>query len=161
MAERVKAWYWNARQRKVGPKGSFPESILFYRHGASESQYGMVRHEELPQIAEGCRKALDELKVEDKKNLQGFKPQSPKLTLIVAGKRHHARFYPGGKSDQKEGNLPGGTVADTKVVTPNHYSFYLQSHHSPKGTARSAHYIVIYDDRGYSCTELEKIVSAD
>jgi eukaryotic translation initiation factor 2C len=36
---------------------TLPEHILFYRDGVSESQYGMVRKEELPLIEKGCKAA--------------------------------------------------------------------------------------------------------
>ncbi|TVY84813.1 Protein argonaute 1B [Lachnellula suecica] len=157
MAERVKAWYRKANGTIPRPKEVLPKNILFYRDGVSESQYGMVYHEERQQIFDGCEQALAELKKEGNiaKNVKWVQP---KLTLIVVGKRHHARFYPFDKIlDQPNANLPGGTVVDTDVVTPNHRNFYLQSHHSPKGTARSSHYVVIHDDLDYPMADLEKI----
>jgi hypothetical protein len=50
-------------------------------------------------------------------------------------------------------------VADTVVVTPNHISFYLQSHDSPLGTAKNGHYVVIHDDRKFDANSLQDIVS--
>ncbi|TGO86607.1 hypothetical protein BPOR_0290g00070 [Botrytis porri] len=132
-----------------------PDHILFYQDGVSESQFGMVRHHEKQQIFDGCSDAYMELKSNLKKKLPGAFPKvakdvkwKPKLTLIVAIKRHHARFYPLTlvKGDP---NLNAGTIIDSVVVTPNHFSFYLQSHCSPLGTARSTQYVVIYDDLDY------------
>lgn len=139
-----------------------PSHILFYRDGVSESQYGMVLHEEKPQIVDACKEYFEEVrKTSMAKNRGGLNLRStwtPKITLIVVTKRHHARFYP---TTGNQVNLNVGSVADTRVVTPNHLSFYLQSHASALGTARSALYNVIYDNVGYSANDLQAIVSND
>lgn len=134
----------------------------------SESQYGMALHEEMRQIRSACEKYDKTLRSQQKSFFLNPKKDVwiPKITIIVVTKRHHARFYPkqdayppdiGTKEDK---NLSAGTVVDTDVVTPNHWSFYLQSHASGLGTARSAHHIVLRDEAGYTPTELQKIVSS-
>lgn len=157
--ERVLAW---AKQVPKGPPGLggmypqiVPDQILFYRDGVSESQFGMVRHHEKQQILDGCSDAYSELKRDPENKRSGALPAvakrntwKPKLTLIVAIKRHHARFYPQ-TVVAKDPNLGAGTIVDSVVVTPNHFSFYLQSHSSPLGTARSTQYVVIHDDMKY------------
>lgn len=131
-----------------------PDNIIFYRDGVSESQFGMVRHHEKQQIFDGCSDAYMELK-QDKTIKTSALPKAvkgekwkPKLTLIVAIKRHHARFYPL-NLEPGDPNLGAGTIVDSVVVTPNHFSFYLQSHCSPLGTAKSTQYVVIYDDQDF------------
>lgn len=145
---------YRERNRKL------PSHILFYRDGVSESQYGMVRDKELPQIRDACRIA-----------------GAPKIniTLIVVGKRHHARFYPreagdpmakgsddiAGK-DQKSGQCQScraGIVIDTDVIVPKQFNFYLQSHDSFVGTAKPGHYVVIENESGYSGKDLQEVVS--
>ncbi len=78
ICERLTAYY---------PKNNnkLPSHILFYRDGVSESQYGMVKDEELPQIRDGFLRAAEDLRIKENK--------LPQITLIVVGKRHHARFY--------------------------------------------------------------------
>lgn len=75
-------------------KNLFPTHILFYRDGVSESQYGMVRHEELKHIKDGClayfKTAKDNVGLSIPKTFQW----NPKVTLLVVMKRHHARFFP-------------------------------------------------------------------
>lgn len=142
-----------------------PEHILFYRDGVSKSQYGMVYLEELPLIRDGCKYAIDELK------LPADTPH-PKITLLVVGKRHHTRFlpyfddkqqkmpqgwFPGNKKLDK--NLPPGLIIDHTVVNAHQFSFYLQSHDSPQGTARSGHYVVIINESNYSVEKLQEVVS--
>jgi eukaryotic translation initiation factor 2C len=132
------------------PEGRFPQHILFYRDGVSESQYGMVKLEELQRIRDGCVEAFRQ----QGQNIENI----PKITLLVVGKRHHARFYP--KSPAVPGqNTPSGLVVDTVVVNPTYADFYLQSHDSPIGTAKSAHYVVIENESGYTLDALEEVVS--
>lgn len=135
-----------------------PKCILFYRDGVSDSQFGMVSHEELPQIRNACEEIAEEI--------EGAKHWKPKITLLVVTKRHHARFFPVptdqagvNPGEDNDINLKCGTVADTKVVAPHMWNFYLQSHHSKLGTARGAHYVVICDDVGYTSWEIQHIVS--
>ncbi|TGO08682.1 hypothetical protein BTUL_0196g00060 [Botrytis tulipae] len=128
---------------------SLPEHILFYRDGVSESQYGMVVNDEIPLVRAGCRAA----------GARGGKGNSwcPKITLLVVGKRHHTRFFPKLAQNIKfNNNLPSGLVIDSGVVTPNHFSFYLQSHDSALGTARSAHYIVIINESDYTPESIQE-----
>ncbi|TGO33935.1 hypothetical protein BHYA_0220g00100 [Botrytis hyacinthi] len=62
--------------------------------------------------------------------------------------RHHAGYYPL-TLEPGDPNLGAGTIIDSVVVTPNHFSFYLQSHCNPLGTAKSTQYVVIYDYQDY------------
>lgn len=127
----------------------WPDHILFYRDGVSESQYGMVKARELPQIRDAIRE------------IQRMSPDGrnckPKVTLLIVGKRHHMRFYPEAPEDQK--SLGPGNVVDTGVVIPHAFNFYLQSHDSLLGTTRAAHYVVLVDESGYGGAELQAVVS--
>jgi hypothetical protein len=130
-----------------GPKKvEFPEHILFSRDGVSESQYSMVKDKELPQIETACKQF----------GASNGKPNwKPLITLIVVGKRHHARFYP---DPDSEHNLRAASCMDSTVVAPDQFNFYLQSHDSPLGTARTDHYVVITNRSGYSAKELQDLV---
>ncbi|KAF7854602.1 hypothetical protein EAF04_010411 [Stromatinia cepivora] len=126
--------------------GAFPDHILFYRDGVSESQYGMVYDEEIPLI----RGVFT--------NIAGAPPNwDPKITLLVVGKRHNARFFP--YSATSPNNLPAGSVIDKEMIHPRHMEFYLQSHDSPIGTAKTGHYVVIVNESGYDLGELEAITN--
>jgi eukaryotic translation initiation factor 2C len=172
MKDRVIAWYnktkGDKKLKNEAWRSRLPDHILFYRDGVSESQYGMVLHEEKDQILDGCQQAFDVVKKDHKNNK--FKPGQkwkPNLTLLVVTKRHHARFFSmkdfEGKKyvkDDEKGdiNLKSGLVVDTVVIDPIQRDFYLQSHHSALGTARSGHYIIIQDDNEYDLQELQQIV---
>lgn len=80
----------------------------------------------------------------------------PAVTLLVVGKRHHARFFSNPVTQQ---NLRSGTAIDRDVVAPNQFSFYLQSHDCTLGTARSGHYVVISNGSRYTAKGLHEIVS--
>jgi eukaryotic translation initiation factor 2C len=175
MKKRVIAWYRQSLKADGSKKHTdeklLPGAIPFYRDGVSESQYDMVLHEKLDQINDGCQAALGWLQEKSQIKTSSISPKlqwKPKLALIIVTKRHHARLYP--KADitdlkqigtDADDNLQGGMVADNGIVTPTHFSFYLQSHYSPLGTARSSYYHVIFDECKYGMRELQNIVSHD
>ncbi|CAG8790673.1 5497_t:CDS:2, partial [Racocetra persica] len=110
-------------------KKYLPQAILFYRDGVAEGQFEIIIEHEV-------NKLLDELK--------SFY-QSPK---------------PKDESDadpKGNGNCQPGTVIDKDIVVPQYFTFYLQSHSSPLGTARSAYYHVIYDEIGFSQDEMHTL----
>ncbi|TVY43663.1 Protein argonaute [Lachnellula occidentalis] len=122
-----------------------PQHILFYRDGVSESQYGEVRSTELLQIQNACQQATRTGET------------VPLITLVVVGKRHHTRFYFDDLNQRQ--NLDAGLVVDTDVIAPKQFNFYLQSHGSPIGTARSGHYVVLENGSGYTADELQGITN--
>lgn len=128
--------------------GHLPQHILFYRDGVSESQFGMVRKEELPQIIEACKEA-------GRTDIM--------ITLVIVTKRHNARFYSGILKDGRKDdcNLRSGLFVNDGIVAPKQFNFYLQAHDAPIGKALNAHYVVLEDGSGYKGGELQKIVSAD
>lgn len=127
-------------------QGSLPDHILFYRDGVSESQYGMVKTEELKHIRDAVARM--------KKTRPNF---APKITLLVVGKWHHMRFYPKDSPEDSK-SLVAGHVMDSEVVIPHIFNFYLQSHDSAPGTAKPAHYVVLVAESGYG-TQLQDVIS--
>lgn len=161
MKERVIAWYDAASAASetetslTGVAKLLPKSILFYRDGVSESQYGMVMCEEKYQILRGCQDALSELKNKAQSGISRNEIWEPRLTLLTVTKRHHSRFYP--VEDTNRNNTPG-MVVDTKVIERSHVCFYLQSHYSPLGTARSAYYHLLFDNNNWDLLHLKQVV---
>lgn len=157
--ERVNAWILSAWANEE--KMPMPETFLFYRDGVSESQYGMVKEEELPQIRDGCWDAFFAFKAANPDKFEKAFPAAdqqndwaPRVVLIVATKRHHTRFYP---IYRDHSNTTPRKLIETEVVSPRYMDFYLQSHHSKLGTARSSHYIVI-ENAGFSLDFLQDVV---
>ncbi|KAF4637076.1 hypothetical protein G7Y89_g1029 [Cudoniella acicularis] len=98
-----------------------------------------VRAEELPQIQDACTKYFLQIREDGNAGIPPKAKWEPKITLFVVTKRHHSRFYEV-KGDE---NVEPGTIVDTEIIPPSQTDFYLQSHASPKGTARSAHYMAL------------------
>ena len=115
----------------------YPENILVYRDGVSESQYQQVLDEELARMRQCCIALYDNVG-----------EPSPRFTLIVVGKRHHTRFFPpeGHPRSDRNGNPKRGLVVDRGITEARNWDFFLQSHDAIQGTARPAHYYVLWDE---------------
>lgn len=107
------------------------ENIYYFRDGVSEGQFAHVMKQEVEVIRKVYMKATGA-------------PKPPKITVIVATKRHHIRFFP--EKGDRNGNPEPGTLVEKEVTHPFHYDFYLNSHHALQGTARPVHYHVLMDE---------------
>jgi eukaryotic translation initiation factor 2C len=122
----------------LGKNKVLPRNILIYRDGVSEGQYTEVIEDEYKQLHDDC------LVEYNKKGLP-----EPRITIVVAGKRHHTRFYPVATSSEdadKSGNTKAGLVVDRGVTEVRNWDFYLQAHAAIQGTVRPVHYYVVHDD---------------
>lgn len=130
-----------------------PKRIIFYRDGVSEGQFKQVLDKELP-LVQGQSDTLSvgmySLLIQDSSAACKELGISPKITVIIVGKRHHVRFFPAPNVADRSGNCPAGTVVDRDVVHPTEFDFYLQSHGGLLGTSRPAHYSVLHDENGFS-----------
>ncbi|KAJ7152962.1 argonaute-like protein [Mycena filopes] len=104
-----------------------PQRIIVFRDGVSEGQFDIVIREEKAQILEAFHKLSTAAR--------GSKPYRPLLSIVICGKRHHARFYPT-SSDlaDRNGNTRPGTVVDKGVTAVFDFDFYLQAHAGLQGT---------------------------
>ncbi|KAJ6536633.1 Piwi domain-containing protein [Mycena sp. CBHHK59/15] len=140
MIEELQSMSKMAEKKAKG--ASAPKRIIFYRDGVSEGQFKQVLEQELPLIKKACA----ELNI------------SPKITILVVGKRHHMRFFPQSERDaDRSGNCRAGTVVDREVSHPTEFDFYLQSHGGLLGTSRPAHYSVLYDENNFSADALQSL----
>jgi eukaryotic translation initiation factor 2C len=126
---------------KVG-KGQPPKRVLYIRDGVSEGQYAAVLEEEVRDMKE-CFKKL------------GCK-EIPKFTVVIAGKRHHIRFFPD-VGDRNKNPLPG-TLVESGCTHPHEFDFYLCAHVAIKGTARPIHYQCILNEGMWQSTELQSFI---
>nr|ACY36939.1 argonaute-like protein [Cryphonectria parasitica] len=125
MKSRLELWMKERRRR--------PERIIIYRDGVSDSQYEAVMKDELPQIEAAYR--------------DQFQGEEPKITLVVAVKRHSTRFYPSDPTHMtKSGNMRSGTIVDRGITEARYWEFFLTAHEAIQGTARPARYVVLRDD---------------
>ncbi|EIW78043.1 Piwi-domain-containing protein [Coniophora puteana RWD-64-598 SS2] len=135
-----------------GKNKTLPDRIYLYRDGVSEGQFDSVLVQELPKVQEAFKKV-------GTGTLAGAKAQAykPKLTIIVCGKRHHARFYPtDSRHADKNGNTQPGTIVDQGVTTVYDFDFYLQAHAGLQGTVKPTHYTVIYDENKLGANEIQQ-----
>ncbi|TBU37767.1 Piwi-domain-containing protein [Dichomitus squalens] len=115
--------------------GKLPERILVFRDGVSEGQYEQVLRHELPRLQAAF------------KQISPTVPYKPKLSIIVCGKRHHARFWPPDSAHAtKNGNTRPGTVVDKGITDVYDFDFYLQAHNGLQGHVKATHYVVVYDE---------------
>ncbi|GAA94730.1 uncharacterized protein L969DRAFT_49503 [Mixia osmundae IAM 14324] len=130
-------------QKRHAKTGKYPSRLVVFRDGVSESQYDMALLKEVSQIREACRKVNPTVQ--------------PKITYIIASKRHHIRFEPVslGMAD-RSGNAPPGTVVDNAITHPTDADFYLQSHAGLQGTSRSTHYQLLLDENGFDANSIQE-----
>ncbi|EOA39562.1 hypothetical protein CARUB_v10008180mg [Capsella rubella] len=127
----------------VKATGKRPNKIVIFRDGVSDAQFDMVLNVELLDVKLTFEKA-------------GY---NPKITVIVAQKRHQTRFFPATSNDGSDkGNVPSGTVLDTKVIHPYEYDFYLCSHHGGIGTSKPTHYYTLWDELGFTSDQVQKLI---
>ncbi|KAF5277709.1 hypothetical protein FQR65_LT03689 [Abscondita terminalis] len=124
-----------------------PERIIFFRDGVSEGQFEIVVQSEVQAVRNAC------------KMLSPSGDYKPKLTFLVVQKRHHTRFFPTNPRDSEDRNfnVPAGTVVDTEITHPTALDFYLVSHASIQGVARPTKYRMLWDDDDMQEDELEEL----
>ncbi|KAJ7485142.1 argonaute-like protein [Mycena galericulata] len=128
---------------------ALPQRIIVFRDGVSEGQFDIVVREEKAQILEAFQKLTT--------GHRGPKPYRPAVSIVICGKRHHARFYPTTSNlADKNGNTQPGTVVDKGVTTVFDFDFYLQAHAGLQGTVKPTHYTVVYDELKLSADELQQ-----
>lgn len=141
MVERLKAFQTTSK--------TLPTRIIVYRDGVSEGQFQIVVNEEMPEI-----------KAAFKKFGTANTPYTPKLTIVVCGKRHHTRFYPTeAQHAAGDGNPRPGTVVDRGVTAVYEFDFFLQAHGGLQGTTRPTHYYVVHDEIGFQADQLQTLTN--
>ena len=121
--------------------GTDPQHVYYFRDGVAEGQFSHVMDLEVENVKECFRQVTGKV---------------PKITAVVATKRHHVRFFP--EKGDKNGNPLPGTLVEREVTHPFHYDFYLCSHVAIQGTARPVHYHVIHDEIKPSSDDLQKMI---
>ncbi|KAF2760873.1 Piwi-domain-containing protein [Pseudovirgaria hyperparasitica] len=123
--------------------GRVPQRVFYFRDGVSEGQYAHVLEQEVRDMKQVFKKVAPNSNV--------------KVTVIVASKRHHIRFFPETRAD-RNGNPQPGTLVETGVTHPFEFDFYLNAHSAIKGTARPVHYHVLLNEAGVHSAELQQYI---
>jgi eukaryotic translation initiation factor 2C len=84
--------------------------------------------------------------------------EMPKFTVVIAGKRHHIRFFPDAGKGDRNGNPLPGTLVESGCTHPFEFDFYLCSHVAIKGTARPIHYQCILNEGEWQVAELQQFI---
>lgn len=135
LKEMVKMWAQNFA-------GHTPQQVLYFRDGVSEGQFQFVLNQEVADM---------------KQMFKEINPKvEPKFTVVICGKRHHVRFFPGRGGDRNENPVPG-TLVESGVTHPFEQDYYLASHSAIKGTARPVHYNVIANENNYDLAFIEQL----
>ncbi|PIN06679.1 hypothetical protein CDL12_20765 [Handroanthus impetiginosus] len=107
-----------------------PKKIIVFHDGVSEGPFDMVLNKELS----------------DLKNVVFNNTHQPKIALIAAQKRHKTQFFLENMADGgATGDVPPGTVVDTKIVHPFEFDFYPSSHFGRIGTRNCQEHFVQLD----------------
>ncbi|KAH8109351.1 Piwi domain-containing protein [Phellopilus nigrolimitatus] len=121
---------------------SLPERVVVFRGGVSDGQFKHILTHELPEIKAAFR---------------SFKAYSPKLTIVICGKRHRTRFYPTRPEQaDKTSNTKAGTLVDRGVTAVSNFNFFLQAHAGQQGTVRATHYTVIFDENRLLADDIQQ-----
>uniref|UniRef100_A0A158QKI6 Piwi domain-containing protein n=1 Tax=Haemonchus placei TaxID=6290 RepID=A0A158QKI6_HAEPC len=121
----------------------FPRDLIIYRSGLSEGSFSTILTHEIP-LLRGALAALGAKNV--------------KIVFIVAQKEHNVRLMLERIDRTRrptEQNIPPGVVVDEGLTHPSFKEFYLNSHITLQGSARTPRYTVLVDDLNLSMDELE------
>ncbi|GMS96024.1 hypothetical protein PENTCL1PPCAC_18199 [Pristionchus entomophagus] len=129
------------------PKRPIPNEVILYRQGIKEGCYGACLTEEIPLL----KAYLDQ------------KRKGVRITYINVQKDHSVRLMPTVFNAAEKAtlqNIGSGTVVDDQITHPRFKEFFLNSHITLQGTARTPRYTVLYDDKKLTMNELEIITYA-
>ncbi|KZF25336.1 Piwi-domain-containing protein [Xylona heveae TC161] len=118
-----------------------PEQIFFFRDGLSESEFAQIMADEAQPLIDLCKE---------------YAPRAPKITVIVAIKRHHTRIFPGTNvRGDKNGNVMPGTVLENS----SGHDIFLVAHPGLQGTVRPTRYIVLKDENNLAADQFQRLVN--
>lgn len=138
----------NEWTKTVG-NGRRPQCVYYFRDGVSTGQFAQVLEKEVPVIKDViCRGSGDKT--------------APKITVVIANKRHHIRAAPrpnDKNASDKNGNALPGTLIERDVTSPHDWDFLMISHVALQGTARPVHYHVIRDEMNHQPAQLQNMIN--
>ncbi|EQB62188.1 EIF2c2 [Vairimorpha apis BRL 01] len=124
-----------------------PEQIIVFRDGVGDTMFHEIFQREIIAIKDACEKMQ--------------KDYNPKITFIVAQKRHSIRFNdpqaPPDRNGNPNGNVQPGTIVED-IGHPTLFDFYLVSHHALQGTARPVRYLVLLNESNFSSEQIYEFV---
>ncbi|KUI56371.1 Protein argonaute [Cytospora mali] len=141
---RIREMFPDAVRRWCQENKCAPQHVFYFRDGVSEGQFAQVMQYEVEEV---------------RKIIEDIARAKIKITVIVATKRHHIRFFPMGPDggDNNKNPYPG-MVIEHEITHPFHYDFYLCSHVAIQGTARPVHYHILHDEVGMPIDKFQQMI---
>ena len=128
--------------------GNLPIHVYYFRDGVSEGQYIPLIQNEVADLKKAFLMLAD-----------GDERKVPRITVVVAEKRHHIRFFPSqGPAGDKNGNPVPGLLVDRDVTHPFEEDIYLNSHVAIQGTSRPTHYHMIFDEYNIDIDQFQTLL---
>lgn len=120
-----------------------PEKMIIYRAGLSSGSFENVVNIDVPQIQEVFKNL-------DLSNI--------KLTYIICVKDQAMRLFPTQITGTRgpEQNIKSGLVVDQVATNPMLRQFFLNSHVTLQGTAKTPIYTILFDQNDYSMDEIQE-----
>jgi hypothetical protein len=178
--ERLNAW------KAQAGGGQWPEKILFFRDGVGEDQYADLQSdggeiaivEEAYQYVTKAKPRVTFAVVGKRHHTRFFPTDENKTNDACSFEIKKAKSYKGKVDHSKDdlnSNCKPGLLVDQIITAPRQdlkenaafdgatlphcpYDFYLQSHAAIKGTARSAHYVVLKNNANFTTAEFQNMV---
>lgn len=131
----------------IKQNSKLPSKIFYFRDGVSDSQFKHVMEFEWDAMLKACAAVKP-----------GYE-KTVKVTIMIVQKRHRTRFFPGQNriSEDKNNNVPAGTVVDTIITRPDEAQYFLCSHQAIQGVARPTKYCILLDDGNHSMDDLQAL----
>lgn len=117
-----------------------PEKVLFYRDGVGQSFIERTLEAEISGIVAAMAKK--------------YTLRRPKITVVLITKRIGDKLV---TADSTPANPPAGTVVDSGVVSPDHFSFLMVAQKVTQGTANPTKYQLVYDENDTRPDELVRL----
>eukprot|EP01026_Neomeris_dumetosa_P062560 TRINITY_DN5921_c0_g1_i11.p1 TRINITY_DN5921_c0_g1~~TRINITY_DN5921_c0_g1_i11.p1 ORF type:complete len:1060 (-),score=127.15 TRINITY_DN5921_c0_g1_i11:427-3606(-) len=139
----------NILQQFLDTRGQLPQTIIMYRDGIDWGQCEQIMETEFRGM-KAATKAFDTRE----------KPYNPKITFVIATKRHSHRPRPvdkEGDDGKGRGNMAPGIVIDCSGLHHCEFQFELQSHMTIQGTGRPVIYTVLVDEVGFGAEQLQML----
>lgn len=112
--------------KRVG-KERKPTRLVIIRDGISEGQYKMAMRKELTAILAGYEEGMRSIGYEE------LAKTTPKVTFLIATKRHNKRFFRVDERGRIQNTQPGDVVNEAVVRTDVIDETFFQTHNAIKG----------------------------
>ncbi|QDS76816.1 hypothetical protein FKW77_002698 [Venturia effusa] len=166
--ERLRAW-----RKKAGGGTRWPTKILFYRDGVGENQYDEVKRHEIVAIKNAYHRLTGQnaqltFMVVGKRHHTRFFPSKPEDACAYDRSKPYATIHKDSDTNVRPGLIVDQAIVGSYLVNewdqlsaedhvPVEYEFYLQSHAAIKGTARSAHYVVLENEGNFTKGQIQSM----